>query len=315
MTTVLGTPPPPTLPGTRTADVVTGRRRRGRGLAHLGFIAPAVLLVAAVIYYSVGYTFWLSLTDSDGINPGAFVGLDNFARAVSDPTTWAALAHSALFLLVIPTQMLLGLVIAALLHSSVRLKGLYKVVVFIPTITATAVMAPVFRQVFAADGSVNDALETVGLGGLTQAWLGDPSWALPTLMVINVWQWTGLSFILYYAGLTQIEASTFEAARLDGASNLRILTSIIVPMMKGTHVTLLILGVMGVLKTFDLVFLVTGGGPAKSTEFLSTYIYETTITRFDAGYGAALSVLLLALSLGFTVWQMRRYRRAGGAGV
>lgn len=277
---------------------------------------PAFLLVGGVIYYSVGYTVGLSFTDWDGISPTSeFVGGANFTRVFTDPLVWSALGHTAVFMIVILVQMGLGLLVAALLHSTVRGKAIYKVIIFLPTIVATAVMAPVFREIFAADGQLNALLQTIGLGDLTQAWLGDPSFALPTLMVINIWQWTGLSFILYFAGLTQIEPSLFEAARLDGAGNVRILTSIILPMMKGTHVTLIILGVMGVLKTFDVVFLVTGGGPANSTEFMSTYIYETTITRFDAGYGAALSIVLLVLSLLFTVWQMRRYRLGSGSNV
>lgn len=292
------------------------RRTSRRQPANLLFLLPAFVLVGGVIYFSVGYTVLLSLTDWDGISPDIeFVGGANFIRVFSDPVVWSALGHTAIFMLVVFVQMALGLLIAALLHSTVRGKAVYKVIIFLPTIFATAVMAPVFREIFAADGQLNSLLQSIGLGNLAQAWLGDPHYALPTLMVINIWQWTGLSFILYFAGLTQIEPSIFEAARLDGASNVRILTRIILPMMRGTHVTLIILGVMGVLKTFDVVFLVTGGGPASSTEFLSTYIYKTTITRFNAGYGAALSMVLLVLSLLFTVWQMRRYRLGSGQNV
>ncbi|HEX6514337.1 MAG TPA: sugar ABC transporter permease [Nocardioidaceae bacterium] len=294
-----------------TAPVVPSRQRKRR-LPRLGnylYLLPAVVLVGGVIYYSVGYTFWLSLLDWDGISPNiAFVGLDNYLQAVRDPVVWETLKHSLIFSIVILVQMGMGLVAAVLLHSRIRGRTVYKVIIFLPTILATAVMAPVFRQIFAADGQLNAALGAIGLDSLQQSWLGNPDLALYTLMAINVWQWTGLSFILYYAGLTQVDPEIYEAARLDGAGNVRILTHIIVPLMRGTHATLLILGVMGVLKTFDLVFLVTSGGPANSTEFLSTYIYETTITRFHAGYGAALSVILLALSLAFTVWQMRRYR-------
>ena len=297
--------PAPGTPAGRTA-----RKPRLRHLTNFLYLLPALGLVGGIIYYSVGYTFWLSLVNWDGISPDIeFVGLDNFRKALSDPLVWATLKHSLIFAVVIFVQMGLGLLVAVLLHSRIRGRMIYKVIVFLPTILATAVMAPVFRQIFAADGQLNSALAAVGLDALQQSWLGKPDLALYTLMAINVWQWTGLSFILYYAGLTQIDVEVYEAARLDGASNRRILTRIIVPMMRATHATLLILGVMGVLKTFDLVFLVTSGGPANSTEFLPTYIYETTITRFDAGYGAALSVILLALSLSFTVWQMRRYRR------
>lgn len=297
------------MPVRSEPSAVAQRRRWLRTLPNYLYLVPAFALVGGVIYYSVGYTFWLSLLEWDGISPVVrFVGLDNYTQAVQDPVVWKTLRHSLVFSVVILVQMALGLVAAVLLHSRIRGRTVYKVIIFLPTILATAVMAPVFRQIFAAEGQLNAVLGAVGLDGLQQSWLGNPDLALYTLMIINVWQWTGLSFILYYAGLTQIDSEIYEAARLDGAGNVRVLTHIIVPMMRGTHATLLILGVMGVLKTFDLVFLITSGGPANSTEFLSTYIYETTITRFHAGYGAALSVILLGLSLAFTVWQMRRYR-------
>lgn len=277
------------------------------------YLLPAFLLVGGIIYFSVGYTFWLAVIRWDGISPQVeYVGLDNFVAALRDPVLWLTLKHCLIFSAVIFIQMAVGLVAATLLRSRIRGRTVYKVIIFLPTILATAVMAPVFRGILAAGGQLNEALHAVGLGALSQSWLGNPDFALYSLMAINVWQWTGLSFILYYAGLTQLEPEISEAARLDGAGNIRLLRHIIVPLMKGTHVTLLILGVMGVLKTFDLVFLVTGGGPARSTEFLSTYIYDRAITRFDAGYGAALSVILLFISLVFTVWQMRRYRVSGG---
>ncbi|MGS2619647.1 carbohydrate ABC transporter permease [Micromonospora sp. LZ34] len=289
-----------------------GRRMRPPAVGNYLYLLPALVLVGGVVYFSVGYTFWLSLVKWDGISPQVeFVGLDNYTTAVRDPVLWMALKHSLIFSVAIVIQMAIGLVAAVLLHSRIPGRTVYKVIIFLPTMLATAVMAPVFREILATDGPLNQSLRAVGLDALAQSWLADPDLALYSLIAINVWQWTGLSFILYYAGLTQIDPEIYEAARLDGAGNGRILLSIITPMMRGTHVTLLILGVMGVLKTFDVVFLVTGGGPANATEFLPTYIYETTITRFDAGYGAALSVILLLISLAFTIWQMRRYRMSG----
>jgi raffinose/stachyose/melibiose transport system permease protein len=300
--------PPQVTSIAKTDDDTSGHRPRTWG--NYLYLVPAFALVGGVIYYSVGYTFWLSTLSWDGISPEhPFVGLDNYVNALKDPIVWATLQHSLIFAAVIVVQMALGLVIAVLLHSRIKGRMVYKVAVFLPTILAPAVMAPVFRQIFAADGQLNGLLNGIGLGSLAHPWLADPDLALFVLMAINIWQWTGLSFILYYAGLTQVDPEIYDAAKLDGAGNLRMLRSIVVPMMRGTHVTLIVLGIMGVLKTFDIVYLITSGGPAHATEFLSTYIYQTTIVQFHAGYGAALSVLLLVLSLTFTVLQMRRYRR------
>lgn len=275
------------------------------------FLAPALLLVLTVVYYSLGYTAWLSFLDWDGLSPDPrFIGLDNYRRLIADPTVLATLRHTLIFSFVILIQMALGLFFAVALHSRIRLAGLYKVILFLPVVMSPAVMAPVFRQIFDADGSLNELLRIVGLGMLAHPWLADPKTSLYVLMAVNVWQWTGFSFILYYAGLTQIDQSTIEAARLDGASNRQVLSLVIVPMLSGTHWTLLILGAIGSLKTFDIVFLITGGGPAQASEFLSTYIYKQAIMQFRVGYAGALSILLLVLALIFTLLQGRR---GGGA--
>jgi raffinose/stachyose/melibiose transport system permease protein len=295
----------PAARGSRTRErpsVATSRAWLGRYL----FLLPATAIVVGVVYYSVGFTVWASAMDWDGISPDArFVGLGNYARAFGDPAFWGTLAHTALFSLVIPIQMALGLAFAVALHSRVLLGPLYKVILFLPVVLSPAVMAPVFRRIFDAEGPLNQGLEAVGLGNLAHPWLADPSTALAVVMLVNVWQWTGFSFMLYHAGLTQIDQSIFDAARLDGAGNLAMVRHIVVPMLSGTHLTLAVLGVIGAFKTFDVVFLITGGGPAGSTEFLSTYIYKQAIGRFDMGYASALSILLLVISVAIAVRQLR----------
>jgi raffinose/stachyose/melibiose transport system permease protein len=211
---------------------------------------------------------------------------------------WLALWHTVVFFVVTFTvQTAIGFVFAALLHSKIKLGALYKVIVFTPVVIAPATMAPVFRQMFAADGQLNWALQHVGLGFLAQPWLAQSSTALPVIMFITVWEFTGLTFVLYYAAMGQIDPETLEAARTDGASNIRALISIVWPGVRGTTVALAMLGVIGALKTFDVPYLVTIGGPNYSTEFLGTYIYRISIPQAHVGYGAALSVMLLILAL------------------
>jgi raffinose/stachyose/melibiose transport system permease protein len=183
------------------------------------------------------------------------------------------------------------------------------VIFFLPVVISPAVTAYVFRRIFNAnDGELNLILGAVGLGALQQAWLADPKIALYALAAVNIWQWTGLSFLMYYAGLTLIEESFYEAARMDGANFFQLIWHITVPLVRPTSFALLILGVIGALKTFDIVFLVTGGGPGRSTEFLSTYIYKKAIQEFNAGYASALSVVMLLVALLLTVIQLRAYR-------
>jgi raffinose/stachyose/melibiose transport system permease protein len=183
------------------------------------------------------------------------------------------------------------------LHSKVKLAVVYKVIIFIPVVLAPAITAPVFRRMFAPDGQFNALLEFVGLGAVTQPWIGQESTALPVIMAITVWHWTGVTFVLYFAAMGQIDQSILEAARMDGAGNIRTLISIIWPSVRGTTLAMAILGAIGALKTFDIPYLVTVGGPNYATEFLGTYIYRKAIPQSHVGYAAALSIILLVLAL------------------
>ncbi|MFF5082797.1 carbohydrate ABC transporter permease [Actinoplanes sp. NPDC000266] len=265
----------------------------------LPWILPALVLSVGLIYYGIGYTAYISTLDWDGISPDPrHLGAQNYTRIFHDPVFWASVRHTVVFFVVtFAVQTVLGLVLAVLMHARLRLAGLYKVIVFIPVVLAPSIMAPVFRHLFAPDGELNWLLQHVGLGSLAQPWIGQTSTALPVIMFITIWEWTGVTFVLYYAAMTQIDPSVLEAARMDGAGNLRTLLSIIWPEMRGTTVALAILGAIGALKTFDVPYLVTIGGPNNATEFLGTYIYRQTIPLNHVGYGAALSIILLAVAL------------------
>ena len=128
-------------------------------------------------------------------------------------------------------------------------------------------------------------------------------------MIANIWQWTGFSFLLYHAGMTQINEELYESARIDGASLFAIVKNIIIPLLKPTHIALLILGVIGTLKTFDIIYLTTKGGPARSTEFLSTYIFQKGIMEFNASYASTMALMIVFIALILTIIQMKGYHR------
>ncbi|MDO5286276.1 MAG: sugar ABC transporter permease [Actinomycetia bacterium] len=279
--------------------------RAGRSWTGYAYVAPALLLVGVVVYGGIAYNAYVSSLRWNGISPThTVVGLANYQTALADPVVRSAYLHAALFAAVtISTQMLLGLGMALLLSRPSRLNPLFTAVLFLPVVMAPAAVSTAFRQILAPDGQLNAALAGAGLSGLRQAWLSDPRLALLSLAAVNIWQWTGLSFVLYQAALTQISVDHLEAAQIDGASLWRTVRHIVVPQLRGTHVTLVVLGLIGSIKTFDLVFLTTGGGPARATELPATYIYQQTVERFNAGYGATLSMLLLAVSVLVTVLQ------------
>jgi len=283
--------------------------RRPSGLP---WILPAFVFVVGLVYYCIGYTGYISTLNWDGVSPSpAHVGFANYIMAFHDPVFWDAIRHTIIFFVVtFCVQTAIGLAFAALLHSRVKLPNLYKVIIFVPVVLAPATMAPIFRQIFSATGQFNTILGDIGLGSLEHPWLAQSSTALPVIMAITIWEWTGVTFILYFAAMTQIDSEILEAARIDGASGLRILTRIVWPSVRGTTIALAMLSVIGALKTFDVPYLVTLGGPNYATEFLGTFIYRISIPQAEVGYGAALSILLLILALsGAVAFGLRGMRR------
>jgi ABC-type sugar transport system permease subunit len=276
-----------------------------RGYSNRGliWIAPALVFSGALIYYCIGYTGYISTLDWDGVSlfPTA-VGLQNYEQLLQDAVFWQALAHTAIFFVVtLAAQITLGMYFAALLHSRIRLGFVYKILIFVPVVIAPATTAPVFRQIYGIDGAFNEVLRFFGLGGLSQAWLAEPATALAVVISIAVWQSVGIAFILYFAAMGQVDDEVIEAARMDGAGNLRVLRSIVWPGVRGTTVALSILSAISALKTFDIPNLVTGGGPNHATEFLGTLIYQVSLPQSEVGYGAAISVVLLLLAVGIAV--------------
>ncbi|GAA1917594.1 sugar ABC transporter permease [Microbacterium aoyamense] len=296
---------PPTGAGARSDDRAPAGRRRRSTTRTFGFpwILPALVVSSGLVYFCIGYNSWVSLLDWNGISPiQRFIGLDNYLRALSDPIFWGTLQHTLIYFVVtFVVQSVLGIALAVLLHSRIRLSGLFKVIIFIPVVLAPAIMAPVFRILFAGDGPINEFLRAVGLGFIAQPWLAQSSTALGALIIMQIWNTTGISFILYYAAISQVETDVIEAARLDGAGNIRIVWSIIIPSIRGTIVALAMLSAIGTLKLFDIPYLVTAGGPNFSTEFLGTYIYRQAVPLGDVGYASALSIILLVLALGMAI--------------
>jgi len=289
------------------------RRRRRRSGSGFPWILPALALVIGMIYFSIGYTGWVSALDWNGfiLSPAEFVGWDNYTAMLGDPVFWTAIWHTVVFFVVtFAVQTAIGFTFAAIMHSRIHLAPVYKVVIFIPTVLAPATMAPVFRLIFDANGTFNTFLEAIGLGALAQPWLAEGGTAMAVVMLVTIWQWTGLTFILFYAAMSQIEPEILEAARVDGASNLRTLRSIVWPMCRGTTIALATLGVIGALKTFDVPYLVTKAGPNHATEFLGTYIYQTMVQEKHFGYAAAISVALLILAVGAGLLMSLRNRRS-----
>ncbi|MBL1118208.1 sugar ABC transporter permease [Streptomyces sp. 110] len=304
---VLDAAPATKRPAAGRAPAASGQARYVPWL----YILPVLILVVGIVYVGIGYTGWISTRDWNGIDPVSEpAGLSNYARIATDPAFWQTIAHFVVFaVLTILIQMALGLFMAVLLSgNAVFARPLYKIVLFVPVVLAPAVVATAFRSILSPQGSLNALLSSIGLPASDTAWLADPQLALYALAAVNIWQWTGLSFLLYQAAISQLDQNLFEAAALDGASGWQTFRLVLVPQLRGTHATLALTGCIGALKTFDLVYLTTGGGPGRGTEFVTTYIYEQVIDQFHAGYSAALSIVLVILALLLSMVQIRAYR-------
>ncbi len=262
------------------------------------WILPAFLFLVIIIYYSIFYTFNLSTIEWDGLSHEMErVGLDNFTKMFKDKVFWKCIQNTVVyFAITFVIQNFLGFIFAAILHSDVKLPTVHKCLIFIPTILAPSTMAPVFRLMFSPQGMLQSFFTKVGIP-ITVDWLSKPNTALFVLMAVVIWEFTGMSFILYYAAMSQIDKEVLEAAQIDGAGELRILWTMVFPFCKGTTVSLAMLGVIGALKTFDIPYLITTGGPNHATEFLGTYIYRQGIRQSHLGYAAALSVMLLVMAV------------------
>jgi ABC-type sugar transport system permease subunit len=302
-----------------TQRSVSARPRRGGGshrTTHTtpgGFrwLAPGFVLSVGLIYYCIFYSGFLSFFSwSGGRAKMTPVGFDNYVTAFSSSIFWSSIWHTLVFFVIVFTvQMVGGVAFAAALHSKIYLATVYKVIIFTPVVIAPAIMAPAHIQVWSSGGTVNAILNNLGLDFLAQSWIGQSNTSLLVVTAVQCWGAVGFGFILYYAAMGQIDNEVLEAARLDGAGNIRILASIVLPNVKATTVSLAILNFITALKLFDNPWLLTQGGPAHSSEFLGTLIYSQVSGQSrNLGYASALSVILLIIALAVSVIMQLRGR-------
>ncbi|WP_420897563.1 carbohydrate ABC transporter permease [Georgenia faecalis] len=284
----------PSAPRSRTAR---SRRRRGGGWAPYGFLLPGFVVYAVFLLYPLGRAVQISLYDWDGLSLATFVGLANYADVVTDPALRDAFAHALVlifFFSVLPLG--IGLVLAALLtRARVRGMAFFRTVVFLPQVIAMVVVAVAWRQIYAPDGQLNTALRAVGLDALTRTWLGDYTLTLPAVGFIGTWVSTGLVTVLLMAGMARIPGELYEAATLDGAGPVRTFLSITVPSVRAEVVVALTLTIIAALKTFDLIYVTTSGGPGTSTTVPSYEVYRRAFELGEVGSAAAVAVVLTAL--------------------
>ncbi|MBH0238295.1 carbohydrate ABC transporter permease [Methylobrevis albus] len=266
------------------------------------FLAPAVSALLLVGIYPTIFALVTSFRQYNITRPRdgyPFIGFSNYASVLTDGTFWTSLGTTAQFYLtVLPVQIVLGLSIALLLHKPGLglLKSLARVTLVVPLATTYAVVGLIGRLIFNRDfGVANQFLDTIGIGGFD--WLGSTSGAFAAIAIMDIWQWTPFCALFFLAGLSMVPGEIEEAARLETSSKLAMLRYVQLPYLLPSLTALLILRSADVLKLFDMVFVMTRGGPGSATDLISIYIQRVGFRVFDLGMASAQAILLLILTI------------------
>jgi multiple sugar transport system permease protein len=280
------------------------------------FLAPALLLIGVFFFLPVAAALILSFTDFDlyaVADPGNVraVGIDNYTRLVRDPIFWRALRNTFYFALVGgPLTVAVSLGAALLVNARLaRFRGVFRTVYFAPVVTTLVAVAVVWRYLLHARyGLVNYGLEKIGLQPVD--WLGDPHWSMPAIILLAVWKNFGYNMIIFIAGLQNIPEELYEAAHIDGATGWRSFRHITLPMLAPTFLFVGIITMIGYFQLFAEPYVMTQGGPIKSTLSVVLYMYEEGFRWWRMGYAAAIAFVLFAIILLATIVQLRVQRRA-----
>lgn len=274
-----------------------------RRLTPYGFLLPAFVLYACFMLFPILRAVQLSVYDWDGLTLATFVGPANYVAVVTDPSLREAFAHALvliLFYAVLP--LVIGLLLAAVLNrGKVRGLSFFRTVIFLPQVIAMVVVAVAWRQIYAPTGDLNTGLRAVGLDVLTRPWLGDYTFSLPAVGFIGTWVSMGLVTVLLLAGMSRVPAEQYEAARLDGAGPVREFFAITLPAIRNEITVALTLTTIAALKTFDLVYVTTNGGPGTSTTVPSYEVYRRAFQLGEVGMAAAVGITLTVLIFGINV--------------
>ncbi|PTM59419.1 carbohydrate ABC transporter permease [Desmospora activa] len=283
-----------------------GSLQRKETMAGWLFVAPmltgvsVLTLLPIVATLILGFSEWNFVAGIEGLT---WVGFNNFQRLIQDPSFVTALFNNLIFLLAIPIYMVIALVLAILIDRYVYGKAFFKVAFFMPYISSVVAVAVVWQVLFhPSAGPINQFLLALGIQNPPK-WIADPAFALPSIMLIYIWISIGFNMVVYIAGLQTIPKDLYEAAEIDGANAWVKFRQITVPLLSRASFFLLITGIISTFKVFDLIAILTQGGPIQSTSVLVWYLYETAFVNLEIGYASAIAMILFSCVLGVTLLQ------------
>ncbi len=314
------TSPTETTSGARAATPAVGRARASRRLGNWGhrnarflFPAPAVLLVAAIIVYPIVYTVWMSLQDwfASSLTPPKFIGAANYQKILlGDPRFREAVVRTLYFtVVVIGGETVLGVAMALLFNREFWGRGLLRTLAILPMVATPVAIGLVFVMMYHPTLGVANYLVT--LTGLAPfKWTYSSSTALYAIAVVDIWQWTPLIMLIALAGLASLPREPYEAAHIDGATSLQAFWHITLPLLRPAIVVAILFRAIDAIKTFDIIFIMTQGGPANSTETINILLFNQAFSYFNMGYASSMAVALFAVVMGASLILIKLRRTA-----
>jgi len=270
------------------------RGRREPRLLGFVYVAPATALYGLFVIVPFGYALYLSLFSWDGVGPRRYVGFRNYESIWQQPELFSSFVHAFVliaFFAVLPIA--IALLLTAVMSRS-RIRGLttFRTLLFLPQVMAPVAIAVVWEWILGPYGPLNGALKDVGAEGLARPWLGSFTWALPAVGIIGSWIGYGFAMVLFMSGVEKIPTTLYDAARVDGAGPMREFLAVTLPGLRNEVTVMAVLAITGALTSFDVIYVITSGGPGTSTQVPAYQLYTLAFTDFRVGTAAAMGVLL-----------------------
>ncbi|HZG86897.1 sugar ABC transporter permease [Paenibacillus sp.] len=289
------------------------RRLSFESMTAWAFMAPGLTVIAIFVVWPIVYSVPLSLTNYSVIGDTSFVGLGNFARAFEDRNFLASLWNSVLYILVVPFIQMFSILMAILVNSKLPGIQAFRTAYYIPVVTSmvAVAIAIIWHWLLSNNGIVNYVLLSLGVIDRKIGWLSNSDTALFVLMFITMWKGLGYYMMLYLAGLQSIPAELYEAAKIDGGSLRQVIANITIPLLRPYVLFCSLISLMGAIRVFDEMFILTDGGPGTSTLTSSLYIYQQGIEQFNFGYASALGLIVSVVVGALSVLVFKINRKGG----
>ena len=271
------------------------------------FLAPALVLLGIFVIYPIVAVVWFSFTDYDIVRPPVPVGLANYQKLVADPTFWLALTHSLVYLIVTPILIVLSIMLAIVVNRAMRGIHIFRALYFVPAVSGSIAIGLSWTWLFDRNGFINSALLSLGLISEPVQWLATPSLVLPIAMLLTIWAGVGYYSVIFLAGLQNIPEELYDAARIDGCSDFQKHCYVSLPGLRPQIVFVAVISSLAALKVFDEIYVLTNrtGGILDSGTTIVFYLWKQAFQLNHAGYASAIAISLLAITLVFSVVNVR----------